>query len=322
MARHGLQMFWHCAAWAAPSAAAGAGPWWLIRVAYAWLATTRQLYRMLHAVGDETLARVYIVQDFIMPSASAAATLIERHTAAPEVDIWPLWLCPVRAVEPRHAADAGFGFPVGAGSSGVGDIWMNVGVYGQPAGGAPFDPVALNRRLEAAVAAGRGRKMLYAQNFDSPSSFWAQFDRAAYTRVRAAYAGGDAVFPDVARKALLGEARLQRMAGVKPATLLSAARKLALWFAGLLVELLLPRALHAPRGVEHTGLTVYARVAGGGPRPRHADVPRKGAHAAAADAATASATMTTTTTTTARRRASSAPRRRSGSSGAASRVRA
>ena len=74
MARHGLQMFWHCAAWATPSAAAGAGPWWLIRVTYAWLATTRQLYRMLHAVGDETLARVYIVQDFIMPSAPRLST--------------------------------------------------------------------------------------------------------------------------------------------------------------------------------------------------------------------------------------------------------
>ena len=84
MARHGLQMFYGRAAWrdekgdpelvsssssSSPSAAAAAppsfpkplgppidpaeraGPAILIRAKYAWLATTRQLYRMLHHVG-------------------------------------------------------------------------------------------------------------------------------------------------------------------------------------------------------------------------------------------------------------------------------
>jgi hypothetical protein len=209
MARHGLAIFYGGAAWAqpAPGSGASAGPAWPLRVLYAWLATTRQLYRMLHAVGDETLARVYVVQDFILPSAAAAADFVERVTSGARVAVWPLWLCPVRMVAPRHAADAGFGFPVQAPAA-AGDLWFNVGVYGQPGGGAPFDPVVINRHLERGCAARGGRKMLYAQTFDTPATFWAQFDRAAYARARAAYAGGDAVFPDVAKKVLLGDARL------------------------------------------------------------------------------------------------------------------
>ena len=61
MARHGLHTFWGGAAWN-PDLKFSAGPSWWIRIKYAWLATTRQLYRMLHKIGDEGLSRTYIVQ--------------------------------------------------------------------------------------------------------------------------------------------------------------------------------------------------------------------------------------------------------------------
>lgn len=60
MARHGLALFWGAAAYR--EAGPHSGPDWWVRVKYAWLATTRQLYRMLHKIGDEMLARHYVVQ--------------------------------------------------------------------------------------------------------------------------------------------------------------------------------------------------------------------------------------------------------------------
>mmetsp|Transcript_64830 Transcript_64830/g.107783 ORF Transcript_64830/g.107783 Transcript_64830/m.107783 type:complete len:136 (-) Transcript_64830:40-447(-) len=107
MARHGLQLFY-----GAP-AAFSSSPSLALRCTYAWLCTTRQLYRMLHSVGNELLARTYVIQDFIMPSKQAACELA-RRTNMPDVAIWPLWLCPVRVVSPRHPADASFGVPIQA----------------------------------------------------------------------------------------------------------------------------------------------------------------------------------------------------------------
>ncbi len=59
MARHGLHLFYGSGAY---SESADAGPWLWLRIKYAWLCTTRQLYRMLHRIGDEQLARTYVVQ--------------------------------------------------------------------------------------------------------------------------------------------------------------------------------------------------------------------------------------------------------------------
>lgn len=258
MARHGLQVFYGGAAWGA-GATEAAGPAWLLRLKYAWLCTTRQLYRMLHQVGDAVLARTYIVQDFIMPSAGTATDLA-AHTAAAPVGIWPLWLCPVRMMEARHPANAGFGFPVQA--TAAGDVWFNVGVYGLPNGGAPFDPVKVNKALEDRASALGGRKMLYAQSFYDEPGFWSLFDKAAYDRVRAAYAHGASVFPDVARKLLMGPDRLARLQGVLRPNLLAAWKPMIAWYFSLWGELLLPRALHPALNIHFTGMEEWAPVPG------------------------------------------------------------
>ena len=52
-----------------------------------------------------------------MPSKEAACALAAR-TAQADVDIWPLWICPVRVVAPRHRSDAGFGVPIQAAQAG------------------------------------------------------------------------------------------------------------------------------------------------------------------------------------------------------------
>ena len=294
MARHGLQTFYGQSAWkeadgsaypgtaylaasrvrkrkaaAMPTASTSAtvhrpGPAWPIRVKYAWIATTRQLYRILHNVGDETIARCYVVQDFILPSAEAAASFVRDATAPPRVlGIWPLWLCPVRHIRLAGAGGAGFGFPYSTSTPGC--VWINVGVYGLPHGGAcgPTDPVVINRALEAAATVRGGRKMLYAQSYYTPAEFDALFDMSAYRKARKKYAAapgkkvGDFSFPDAPAKLLLGDARREKLSGAKAASLLEAWKPMVPWYASIWAELCLPRFVHPWVGVNHTSMEIY-----------------------------------------------------------------
>ena len=288
MARNGLEIFYGGAAWTEPAAppakaaapgpvprtprapppplpppAPSAGPAAILRVKYAWLATTRQLYRMLHHVGDETVARCYVVQDFVMPCADSAAELIETETAPPsKLGIWPLWMCPVRHIALPGRGGAGYGFPYSTSKPGC--VWINVGVYGVPLGGAPFDPLAVNGGLETAVSRLGGRKMLYAQSFYTRTEFDSLFDNDAYSAARSEYATAspasstDYVFPDAASKLLLGDARRASLSGVVPTSLLAAWRPMVPWYFSLWGELLLPRSLHPSLGIHHTGMAVTA----------------------------------------------------------------
>lgn len=195
-----------------------------------------------------------------MPGAREACELTEYtgDLSAHGVGIWPLWICPVRQVQERHATDAGFGFPVTR--KGRGGLMFNVGVYGVPNGGAPFDPVVVNRALEDEVSRLGGRKMMYAQSFYTTDSFWRLFNRRAYEATRARYHAAGA-FPDVPTKALLGEVRLAKMAGVKPVSFAMRASDMFVWYWSLWSELLLPRALHGRWcNVLNTGEQPYTSV--------------------------------------------------------------
>jgi delta24-sterol reductase len=262
MARHGLNLFWGNAAWN-PDTSACAGPSWWIRGKYAWLATTRRLYDMLHTIKDELLARTYIIQDFIMPGKVQAAALVEL-TSAPHVDIWPLWLCPVRMVQDRAPTNSGFGFPVQATKQG--DLWFNVGVYGPPARGKPFDPVSLNQEIENKASALGGRKMLYAQSYYTQKSFWELFSKDTYTKLRKAYAHGDEIFPDIATKLLMAPAKLEKFSGVKSVTLISALGPLLAWYMSIWGELFIPRAFHESLGIRYTGMKQFT-LTGDAPVP-------------------------------------------------------
>jgi len=296
MARHGLAVFYGSGAWGA-DLRAPAGPAWVLRVKYAWLATTRQLYCMLHKIGDEGLARTYVVQDLVMPDRAAACALADfTGDASPDaagagegcLAIWPLWVCPVRVVAPRHAADAGFGFPVQAPQARAGGMFFNVGVYGLPNGGRAFDPVALNRALERRATQLGGRKMLYAQSFYSEAEFWQLFDRAAYERARKRYGGEDA-FAGIARKLLLGDARMAAMRGRKEVSFAPVLAPMALWYLSLWGELLLPRAAHAAFGIHHTGMTYYDAALAAAPQGEEAAAAEEGGGAGAEAAAQAQA---------------------------------
>ena len=252
MARPGLELFFGQLAFD-NCIGTSAGPHILLRIKYAWLCTTRQLYRMLHQCGDELVARMFIVQDFIMPSVKEACQLVEFSHK--NTSIWPIWICPVRVMHPIHHTNACFGFPWR--SSAVGSLMVNVGIYGAPYGGKEaYDPVLLNRTIETFVSEKGGRKMLYAQNFYTKEEFWNLFDKRAYSLARKNYYSEN-VFPDVVDKLLFSKDRLNTLTGVKRVSFVSCWKKMLRWYISLWEELLLPNVLHKSFGLDHTEMSLY-----------------------------------------------------------------
>ncbi|KAK3381361.1 hypothetical protein B0H63DRAFT_475498 [Podospora didyma] len=167
---------------------------------------TRMMYRALHGSGES--AR-FVVQDIAMPFETAEALV--DYTAA-ELNIWPLWLCPLKRRAPPTFHP--FTTPPSAPEStttaattttttttaqsatpeqeqqqkGEEDqMMLNVGVWGWgPA--APDAFVAQNRALEERVHALGGMKWLYAHTYYPQSDFWNIYGgRAWYDALRTKY---------------------------------------------------------------------------------------------------------------------------------------
>lgn len=151
---------------------------------------TRMLYRALHGSGES--AR-FIVQDVAMPFATAG-DLVE-YTAS-ELDIWPLWLCPLqrRAPPTFHPYTTTPGLREGQAED---DMMLNVGVWGWgPADHEAF--VRANRELEAKVREMGGMKWLYAHTYYDEPEFWEMYGgRGWYDELRKKYKADEAGLPSV-----------------------------------------------------------------------------------------------------------------------------
>ncbi|KAI0450796.1 hypothetical protein F5B21DRAFT_489702 [Xylaria acuta] len=146
---------------------------------------TRMLYRALHASGES--AR-FFVQDLGIPYDTAEEFI--KYTTK-SLDIWPLWLCPLKTPKgPSFHPHVRGNRPLnGSGSSTDKDSteMLNVGVWGWgPKGKAEF--VRVNRALETKVNQLGGMKWLYAHTYYSEPEFWDAFGgRAAYEALRNKY---------------------------------------------------------------------------------------------------------------------------------------
>jgi FAD/FMN-containing dehydrogenase len=129
--------------------------------------------------------RERVVQDVEVPLASTADFL--RWFAA-NVELAPVWLCPLRV---RRDGPSG---PLADGAQPwplyplrVGETYVNVGFWGTvpiAAGGADGD---VNRRIEQAVAGFGGHKSLYSDAYYDEAEFWSRYGGAAYRPVKQRY---------------------------------------------------------------------------------------------------------------------------------------
>ncbi len=117
-----------------------------------------------------------VIQDVDIPLQRAAEFLEFFHA---EVGILPVWICPIRA----PAANARFAlYPLAPDAT-----YINFGFWdvvrareSRPAGW-------INRKIERKVAELGGVKSLYSDSYYSADEFWAIFDRATYTALKAKY---------------------------------------------------------------------------------------------------------------------------------------
>ncbi|RYP78669.1 hypothetical protein DL771_000336 [Monosporascus sp. 5C6A] len=138
---------------------------------------TRMLYQALHGSGES--AR-FFVQDLGIPYETAEQFV---DYVADNLEIWPLWLCPLKTPPgPNfhpHLRSNGNG-------SGGGEM-LNFGVWGWgPKDRAEF--VRVNRDLERKVSELGGMKWLYAHTYYSEPEFWAAYgNREWYEALRRKY---------------------------------------------------------------------------------------------------------------------------------------
>ncbi|GAW21958.1 hypothetical protein ANO14919_114880 [Xylariales sp. No.14919] len=141
---------------------------------------TRMLYRALHASGES--AR-FFVQDLGIPYDTAEEFI--KYTTQ-SLDIWPLWLCPLKTPQGPSFHPHVRRSRAAAGVSPDTEM-LNIGVWGWgPKDKADF--VRANRALEAKVNELGGMKWLYAHTYYSEPEFWDAFGgRAAYEALRTKY---------------------------------------------------------------------------------------------------------------------------------------
>ena len=177
-----------------------------------WLADDfcrpRFLFSSLHSTP---FAEEYVIQDMALPYESAA-DLVDWQ--AEELDIWPIWLCPLKRMPgPAHKDKEKDSTPC-----------LNIGLWGQPRSYKQHTPEQLNLLLEDKLADLQGRKWLYALQYYNQSDFWQIYDKQAYDSLRKKYGASDlaSIYDKVRRHAASPSARptgfLGRMAQQWPWT--------------------------------------------------------------------------------------------------------
>ncbi|KAL7423954.1 hypothetical protein Q5752_001539 [Cryptotrichosporon argae] len=176
------------------------GDTWLTRAVFGGLLDTKHLFAVLHSSRLTDLGRMRIIQDCYVPAANAEHFIDQID---PEIGVYPLWLCPIKATRTPQVLACHYAEHV--------DMFINVGIYGRPRE-FPFDAARTNGRLVALLVETGARSMLYAQTWHSPDQFAAIYGDGLerMQAVREAYGGADCFF-DLYDKVALSEAEREAL---------------------------------------------------------------------------------------------------------------
>ncbi|KAI1332932.1 FAD-binding domain-containing protein [Xylariaceae sp. FL0255] len=137
---------------------------------------TRMLYRALHG-SNESFG--YMVQDLSLPYSTTQEFI---SYAGEELNIWPLWLCPLREIE----GPTFHPFTTLPGPDEKPKPMVNIGVWGQASRDLSTF-VRENRRMEQVLRDLGGRKVLYAHTYYTEDEFWELYDKKWYENLRDRY---------------------------------------------------------------------------------------------------------------------------------------
>jgi FAD/FMN-containing dehydrogenase len=135
--------------------------------------------------------RESVIQDVDIPVAGAPEFLEFFHR---EIGILPIWVCPVRAFQPRHHFPL---FPMKPEA-----LYVNFGFWDTVRRRAPFPRGRHNRLIERKVAELGGIKSLYSDSYFERDEFWKIYDRPAYSALKRKYDPAGR-FPDLYDKCVL-----------------------------------------------------------------------------------------------------------------------
>ncbi|KAI9646425.1 hypothetical protein NHQ30_004417 [Ciborinia camelliae] len=137
---------------------------------------TRMLYRALHGTGHSF---EHIVQDLSLPYSTAEEFI---DYSATELNIWPLWLCPLREMQgPTFHPSTTL-----PGPSSAAKPMLNIGLWG-PGSKNRDEFFRQNRRLEKKLADLGGFKVLYSHTYYTETEFWGLYDKKWYQDLREKY---------------------------------------------------------------------------------------------------------------------------------------
>jgi FAD/FMN-containing dehydrogenase len=124
-------------------------------------------------------SRERVVQDVEIPLSEAAEFLTWFQR---EIDMRPVWLCPVRLRDGRPGARPWPLYPMRAGQS-----YVNFGFWGTVATTTSDTPGHFNRLIEAQVSRLGGHKSLYSESFYTPAEFAALYGGEDYRTLKSKY---------------------------------------------------------------------------------------------------------------------------------------
>jgi delta24-sterol reductase len=161
------------------------------RCLFGWLGPPH--VKLLKKTQTETIRRLYekhhVIQDMLIPLGALGDAINTFHD---EIEIYPLWLCPMQLFA---SGDSGFMKPVVQDGQVVERMFVDVGAYGVPMVPS-FEASSTVRRLESFVRKVKGYQALYADCFMTREEFREMFDHSAYDSLRARYGAVDA-FPEI-----------------------------------------------------------------------------------------------------------------------------
>jgi FAD/FMN-containing dehydrogenase len=117
-----------------------------------------------------------VIQDVDIPLARAAEFLEFLHA---EVGLLPIWVCPIRAPDPRAEATL---YPLPRGT-----LSINFGFWDTVSSREARAPGFVNRKIERTVRDLGGIKSLYSDSYFTEDEFWSIYNRPVYLALKQRY---------------------------------------------------------------------------------------------------------------------------------------
>jgi Delta24-sterol reductase len=138
--------------------------------------TTDYLYKKLKSKPIEERENRFIIQDLYVPHDNCLNFLNQIHDY---VEIYPIWLCPIKATKEKQYMSPHY--------SDKHEYMIDVGLWGIPKFGYPFNGIEVNRKIEELLTKNDGKKMNYGKFYYTKEELNKLYDMNEFELLRNKY---------------------------------------------------------------------------------------------------------------------------------------